>query len=134
MGFPSRVRQHRNASLPPRRTAFLRLANAAAGSSKNITPKLLSTRSKTPARTGALGPRTPQPRNSTETEHRAPSTATKVDNLRDFQRHDQQCITAHLVGLRRRWVTYRARARRQTSAVGLFVAGGSGGDLREEAI
>ena len=48
-GFSSRVRQQRNASLPPRRSAFLRLANAAAGSSKNITPKLLSTTSKFPA-------------------------------------------------------------------------------------
>jgi len=48
-GFSSRVRQQTNASLPPRRSAFLRLANAAAGSSKNITPKLLSTTSKLPA-------------------------------------------------------------------------------------
>ena len=39
----SRVRQQKNASLPPRRSAFPRLANAAAGSSKYITPKLLST-------------------------------------------------------------------------------------------
>ena len=40
MGFSSRVRQHKNASPPPRRSAFLRLPNAAAGSSKSITPKL----------------------------------------------------------------------------------------------
>ena len=51
-GFSSRVRQQRNASLPPRRSAFLRLANAAAGSSKNMTPKLLSTTSKIPAWNG----------------------------------------------------------------------------------
>jgi hypothetical protein len=52
MGFSSRVRQHRNAGRPPRRSAFLRLPNAAAGSSKNITPKLLSTTSKIPAPNG----------------------------------------------------------------------------------
>ena len=51
-GFSSRVRQQTNASLPPRRSAFLMLANAAAGSSKNITPKLLTTTSKLPAWNG----------------------------------------------------------------------------------
>jgi hypothetical protein len=51
-GFSSRVRQHRNASLPPRRSAFRGLPNAAAGSSKNIVPKLLSTTSKMPAWNG----------------------------------------------------------------------------------
>jgi hypothetical protein len=51
-GFSSRERQHRNASRPPGRSAFLRLPNAAAGSSKNMTPKLLSTRSNVPAGNG----------------------------------------------------------------------------------
>src|ERR1700722_15784809 len=51
-GFSARVRQHRNASLPPRRSAFRRLPNAAAGSSKNMTPKLLTTTSKAPGWNG----------------------------------------------------------------------------------
>ena len=51
-GFSSRVRQQGIASLPPRRSAFLKLANAAAGSSKNMTPRLLSSTSKTPVPNG----------------------------------------------------------------------------------
>jgi hypothetical protein len=46
------VRQQRNTSLVSHRTAFLRLMKAAAGSSKNMTPKLLSTTSKLPAWNG----------------------------------------------------------------------------------